>query len=106
PKLLEFRRVLFRLMTRRVDMAVSPCRVYDSPHVSETLELDIRGAVAVITLNRPHVRNAIDEETRTALGAALNTVDHNKEVRGLILTGAGTAFCSGGDVKGMQQRRD
>jgi enoyl-CoA hydratase/carnithine racemase len=72
--------------------------------VSESLELQTRGGVTILTLNRPQVRNAIDAETRSALRDALLRVGQDPEVRGLVLTGAGTAFCSGGDVRGMQAR--
>jgi enoyl-CoA hydratase/carnithine racemase len=72
--------------------------------VSESLELQTRGGVTILTLNRPQVRNAVDAEMRSALRDALLRVAQDPAVRGLVLTGAGTAFCSGGDVRGMQAR--
>jgi enoyl-CoA hydratase/carnithine racemase len=73
--------------------------------VTEPLELAARGSIMVLTLNRPHVRNAIDAETRNALREAIQHIQERADIRGLVLTGAGTAFCSGGDVKGMQDRK-
>lgn len=73
--------------------------------MSEPLELQARGGVAILRLNRPEVRNAIDGETRTAIRDALQRIAADPETRGVVLTGAGTAFCSGGDIKGMRERQ-
>lgn len=62
-------------------------------------ELD-RG-VAVVTLNRPESRNALSDSLSPALRTLFAALAGNDEVRCLLLTGAGTAFCAGGDVKGM-----
>jgi enoyl-CoA hydratase/carnithine racemase len=66
--------------------------------------LDVEDGVAIATLNRPEVRNAIDERTRAELGAILEQVAADDSVRALVLTGTGTAFCAGGDISAMQQR--
>lgn len=60
-----------------------------------------RGAVRVVTLNRPQVRNAIDLPLRIALAEALEAADAVDPVRAIVLTGAGGAFCSGGDISTM-----
>jgi len=73
--------------------------------VSQTLQLQTRGGVTILTLNRPEVRNAVDAEMRTALRETLRQVAQDHSIRSLVLTGAGTAFCSGGDVRGMQERQ-
>jgi 2-(1,2-epoxy-1,2-dihydrophenyl)acetyl-CoA isomerase len=57
--------------------------------------------VATITLNRPERRNALADETLQALEVALDAVDRDDGVRAVVLTGAGGAFCSGGDLKWM-----
>lgn len=62
------------------------------------------GGIALLTLNRPQVRNAIDDEMRGEMTAALDTAGRDPEVRALVLTGAGKAFCSGGDIRAMRQR--
>jgi enoyl-CoA hydratase/carnithine racemase len=65
---------------------------------------EIEGGIATLTLNRPTVRNAIDDAMRTDLVAALDELGRDSAVRAVVVTGAGKGFCSGGDVKGMLQR--
>jgi enoyl-CoA hydratase/carnithine racemase len=72
--------------------------------MSEPVLVDVEGSVAVVTLNRPDARNAIDDTTRTALRSTLDALAADRTVAVVILTGAGTAFCAGGDVKAMQRR--
>jgi enoyl-CoA hydratase/carnithine racemase len=64
----------------------------------------VTGPVAVLTLNRPKARNAMDDDMRETLRAELEALSAAPEVRVIVLTGAGSAFCAGGDVKGMRQR--
>src|SRR5438270_4117074 len=66
----------------------------------------IRDRVAVITLNRPEVRNALSDNRTPALRSMIKICGENPNVGALLITGAGTAFCAGGDVKGMGARRD
>ena len=66
----------------------------------------IRDRVAVITLNRPEARNALSDRLTPALRTMIKTCGENPDVGALLITGAGTAFCSGGDVKGMGAHRD
>lgn len=61
----------------------------------------IDDGVATITFNRPHKRNALSDELTPALRESLLRFDEDPEVRVVVLTGAGTAFCAGGDVSGM-----
>jgi enoyl-CoA hydratase/carnithine racemase len=61
------------------------------------------GAVRTITLNRPDVRNAIDIPMRVELARALTAADDDESVRAIVLTGAGRAFCSGGDIATMRR---
>lgn len=60
-----------------------------------------RGSVAYITLNRPEVFNAFDETQSYDLQAALKEASKDVEVRVLVLSGAGKAFCSGQDLKAI-----
>jgi 2-(1,2-epoxy-1,2-dihydrophenyl)acetyl-CoA isomerase len=62
-----------------------------------------RGAVAVVTLNRPDKLNAIDIPLRLALADAIEAADRDASVRAVVLTGAGKAFCSGGDIDSMER---
>jgi enoyl-CoA hydratase/carnithine racemase len=75
-----------------------------TPTDSASILLDASGPIAVLTLNRPAARNAIDDDMRTELIAALDHVSRNDAIRALVITGAGKGFCSGGDVKSMQAR--
>ena len=59
--------------------------------------------VAVITLNRPDQRNPIDRVTLRALRDQLRHFADNAHVRAVVVTGAGTAFSSGGDLKGYRE---
>ena len=54
--------------------------------------------MALITLDRPDKRNAINDEMRTELTAAFAAFDADPSVRVVVLTGAGSAFCAGGDL--------
>ncbi|HEX2889752.1 crotonase/enoyl-CoA hydratase family protein [Vineibacter terrae] len=57
------------------------------------------GPVTTIVINRPEVRNALDNECARALGAALRAFDADEAARVAVLTGAGGAFCAGADLK-------
>lgn len=59
------------------------------------------GPIAVLTLNRPDVLNAINAEVATRLGAALDLLDHDPELRVGVLTGVGRVFCAGADLKAL-----
>jgi methylglutaconyl-CoA hydratase len=63
------------------------------------LNRDDRGPVAVFTLNRPERRNALSHELLVQLRDALDQVTVDVGVRAVVLTGAGTAFCAGMDLK-------
>jgi enoyl-CoA hydratase/carnithine racemase len=65
------------------------------------LELSRVGATAVLTMNRPEQRNALDMELRAAFAAAVPQVRDDASVRAVVLTGAGGHFCAGGDVKAI-----
>ncbi len=73
--------------------------------MSEPVLFEQDGAVVTVTLNRPETRNTITEPDMVeALIDACRRVNRDKSVRVMILTGAGTAFCSGGNVKHMSER--
>lgn len=71
-------------------------------HLLATLDDD---GIATITLNRPEKRNALSSELTPALRTMLLELEAMPEARVIVLTGAGTAFCSGGDVSGMGANR-
>ena len=57
--------------------------------------------VALITLNRPVRKNALSDNLTPALRQTLFELNTNQEVGCIVITGAGNAFCAGGDVSGM-----
>lgn len=65
------------------------------------LLFDVKNGIATITLNRPKVRNAFSLEMIRLWEKALREVRDNEEIRVLILTGNGSVFCAGGDLKSM-----
>lgn len=67
--------------------------------MSESLIEERRGAILVLTLNRPQVRNALNHEVAVALAAAMDTLDAEDDLRVGVLTGAAGNFCSGMDLK-------
>ena len=64
----------------------------------------IDGHVAVLSFNRPDRRNALSEGVYAGFAEALPRIAADPDVRVLMLTGEGGAFCAGGDVKGMNER--
>lgn len=68
-------------------------------HDNEFLNVGKNGMVAEITLNRPDRYNAFGRAIRDGLAATLNDMAFDKDIRVVILTGAGKAFCSGADLR-------
>ena len=62
------------------------------------LLIENRGAVRVLTMNRPEKRNALNSELTQALLDALRAADTDESVGALVLTGAGQGFCAGADL--------
>ena len=67
--------------------------------MTESVRWDLDGAVATITLNRPQARNALTAELKTALLGALRQAASSPQVRAVLITGAGQAFCAGQDLR-------
>ena len=65
----------------------------------DVLLFEREGALAVVTLNRPKQKNALDPELLAALHGTLRRLSDDPAVRTIVLTGAGGAFCSGADLK-------
>ena len=62
------------------------------------VEQERRGQIALVTLNRPEARNAINGEVAQAMEATLDELEADDDVRAVVLTGAGTVFCAGADL--------
>jgi len=69
---------------------------------SPTLLVEQRGHVLILTLNRPDRLNALDGDLQGALNKMWLAAQDDPEVRAIIITGAGRAFCSGADVAKLQ----
>ncbi len=71
----------------------------------QSARLDIANTgVATFTLNRPEALNALSPDLKEDFQTMVDFVDGNADIKALILTGEGRAFCAGGDVKGMTNR--
>jgi 2-(1,2-epoxy-1,2-dihydrophenyl)acetyl-CoA isomerase len=68
---------------------------------TDELLCEVRDRVALITLNRPEARNALSDRLTPALRRMIRRCGDDPSVGALLITGSGTAFCAGGDVKGM-----
>jgi len=77
-----------------------------SSTADDVLLVEERAGVLTLTLNRPERRNALDPELRDALAAALDRAALDPAVRGVVLTGAGGAFCAGGDLARFDELHD
>jgi methylglutaconyl-CoA hydratase len=67
------------------------------------LELNFEAGVATVTLNRPEVRNAFNDEVIAELTAVFSELDDRDEVRCIVLAGNGPAFCAGADLNWMKR---
>jgi 2-(1,2-epoxy-1,2-dihydrophenyl)acetyl-CoA isomerase len=66
----------------------------------QTIEFKVDNGVAWLVMNRPEMKNALNAEMREEMFRALAEVSSNDEVRCLVVTGAGSGFCSGADLSG------
>jgi enoyl-CoA hydratase len=66
---------------------------------------EVDGPLAVVTINRPQVRNAVNRPTAEGLAAAFRRFDADDERAVAVLTGAGGFFCAGADLKGVAEGR-
>ena len=65
----------------------------------------LNNAVATVSLNRPEKRNALGDILTPALRKTLLRLEGDKRVRVIVITGVGTSFCAGGDVKSMNNQK-
>ena len=68
-----------------------------------TLTYEVRDEVGIVALNRPEARNALDMDMRRELGELVFRVRDDKDLKALIITGNGGAFCAGGDLKSLAE---
>jgi enoyl-CoA hydratase/carnithine racemase len=72
--------------------------------VSSVLESSLDGRVATLTLNRPEARNALSPELMDELGAELERLDPDPEVRCIVIAGSDEVFAAGADIRAMSER--
>ena len=78
-----------------------PYRVGPAARSGVTVHVDDDGPVRIVTIDRPEVRNAVDQPTREALAAAFRAFDADESASVAVLTGAGGVFCAGADLKAV-----
>jgi len=71
--------------------------------MSDNLIVEKRDLVAIVTLNRPEVRNAFDDVLISNLTRTFLELENDDAVRAVVLTGAGSAFCAGADLNWMRR---
>jgi enoyl-CoA hydratase/carnithine racemase len=75
--------------------------------MNDFTKLEKRDGIAVATLNSPDTRNALSSEREyAAIEAACREMSRDKSIRAAIFTGAGKAFCAGGNIKDMHERAE
>jgi enoyl-CoA hydratase len=70
-----------------------------------TVRVESRGAIRIVTIDRPNRRNAVDHATADALARAIRTIDGDDDAHVGVLTGAGRTFCAGADLKAIADGR-
>jgi len=70
-----------------------------------TVQWETDGPVAIVTIDRPEVRNAVDGPTAAALATAFRRFDADESLAVAVLTGAGGTFCAGADLKAVSEGR-
>jgi methylglutaconyl-CoA hydratase len=71
--------------------------------MTDAVLYSVEGAVARITLNRPEKRNALNDAVIAGIKQGLTTAAANKNVRAIVISGAGKDFCSGADLSALQK---
>src|SRR5688572_15163032 len=69
--------------------------------MGDSVSLEREGAIAIVTIDRPAARNAVDGPTAAALAAAFREFDGDERLAVAVLTGAGGTFCAGADLKAI-----
>ncbi|WP_156622606.1 MULTISPECIES: crotonase/enoyl-CoA hydratase family protein [unclassified Mycobacterium] len=84
-------------------MAPAPANEQSGPSGADAL-VEQRGHTLIVTLNRPHARNALSTEMMEIMVQAWDRVDNDPDIRCCILTGAGGYFCAGMDLKAATKK--
>ena len=71
----------------------------------QAITYEIKDEIAVVTLNRPEARNALDIAMREELADVVLKIRDDDSLKAMVLTGAGGAFCGGGDLKALTEKK-
>ena len=71
----------------------------------KAITYDIKDEIAVVTMNRPEARNALDITMREEIADVTLRIRDDESLKAMVLTGAGGAFCGGGDLKALTEKR-
>ena len=71
----------------------------------QTLKIERTDKVLTVTFNRPEALNAVNGQMHTELASIFADIAADEKTEAVLLTGAGRAFCAGGDIEGMEQMR-
>lgn len=72
-----------------------------STSAPEVVQVERHGHVALIRIDRPDARNAVNAAVAAGLGEAVATADADRDVRAIVVTGTGPSFCAGADLKAL-----
>jgi enoyl-CoA hydratase len=70
------------------------------------IDVEVRGRTALVTINRPEARNAVDGSVASGLESAVDRIEADDDVWSAVLTGAGSVFCAGADLKVIAAGKD
>ena len=82
----------------------APGAVSIEPPRTENVDAALRDGVAIVTLNRPDKRNAVNDAMRADMITVFDWADRDPAVRAIVVTGSGKGFCAGGDIAAMRER--
>lgn len=88
----------------RLANRINVIRTFASHGSYNTLLSEVRGNVAVITLNRPKALNALCDELISELNTATRLMDRDPEIKAIVITGSDRAFAAGADITEMVER--
>ena len=71
----------------------------------KAIKYEIKDEIAVVTLNRPEARNALDITMREEIADVTLRIRDDESLKAMILTGSGGAFCGGGDLKALTETK-
>ncbi len=72
--------------------------------MSNAIIYEVQNGIGILRVNRPEARNALDTAARTAFAQVIETAAANTQLRVLIITGTGSAFVAGGDIRELAER--